>query len=193
MNLIVLHNDKAHYALSSLFYTLPETVVLKNGKPLFLPDELRPASLCLHLAVRISNLGRTISERFAHRYYDALSVVPQFYSSSLLNEAQEKGFPWSSATEFDGAVPMGGWHIITGALSPQTLRLEIDEQVAVEQTLFNMSHNIDRTIAHISKRHTLRRGDVLLMGACTASFEIDINHRVAAFLNEEKLLTFNVK
>ena len=84
MNILALHNNYPATTLSNVdsyvCYTLPETAVQKNGKPVFLPDYANPAALEVHLAIRICRLGRSISMRFAHRYYDAITALPHFFS-----------------------------------------------------------------------------------------------------------------
>lgn len=195
MNLIVLHKEEVAKDTPPIFYTLPETVVLKNEKPLFLPESLRPTSIALRLAVRICNLGKCISQRFAHRYYDALTVVPQFYSSKLLSEARSAGLPWSQALEFDGAVPLGQWSIIEEKPQAESCRLSlhIDATSILEARLENVFPKIEKTIALVSQRYTIRRGDILLLEKCACLEEIDIDHRIETFLNAEKLLSFNLK
>lgn len=195
MNLIVLHKEETSQETLPTFYTLPETVVLKNEKPLFLPESLRPASIALRLAVRISNLGKCISQRFAHRYYDALTVVPQFYSSKLLTQAQRTGRPWSQALEFDGVVPLGQWKMIDEKQQEEScdLSLHVDADRRIEMRIENVFPEIEKAITLVSQRHTIRRGDMLLLGECGCLEAIDIDHRIETFLNGEKLLSFNLK
>ncbi|MDO5074286.1 MAG: fumarylacetoacetate hydrolase family protein [Bacteroidales bacterium] len=193
MNVIVLypHGTAQHDAI---FYTLPETVVLKNGKPLFIPNELSPLSADLHLGVRISNLGRSISERFAHRYYDAISAVPQFYSASVLEEVQAKGLPWSFATEFDGAVPLGGWFLLEENRETEyTLKLEIDEISASCIQVRNIDILIAQAIARVSRMYTLRRGDLLLIKVSETPIPVAINQHIDTYVGREKVLSFNLK
>lgn len=198
MTIIVLHNNFPHLSFNSIgesvFYTLPETVQQKNGKPFFIPEFAEPCRMELHFAVRISRLGRNISERFAHRYYDAATVVPHFFAPSLLEEAQAQGRPWSTAMGFDASVPMGEFlEIRPEEVQHQTFSLTVDGQEMMRGHTADMLQTVDATIAQVSRHFTLRRGDMLLMGTCQNPIEIGLNHRVETFLNDVKVLAFNVK
>lgn len=198
MTIIVLHNNFPNLSFNnigeSVFYTLPETVQQKNGKPFFIPEFAEPCQMELHFAVRISRLGRNISERFAHRYYDAATVVPHFFAPSLLEEAQTKGLPWSIAMGFDASMPIGDFLPLNPEeVQQQSFHLTVDGEEIMRGNTADMLQTVDATIAQVSRYNTLRRGDLLLMGTSQNPVTIDLNHRVETFLNDEKVLSFNVK
>ena len=58
--------------------------------------------------MRICRLGKTISERFAHRYYDAVTVGIDFTARELQQKLREKGLPWDLCKGFDGSAALGG-------------------------------------------------------------------------------------
>lgn len=198
MTIIALYNN---YPLASFnhieksgSYTLPETAQLKNGKPFFIPDYAVPCLIEVHFAVRISRLGRNIGRRFAHRYYDAATVVPHFFSPSMLELAQKNGLPWSSAMGFDSSVPIGDFlSLSSDEVQHQAFSLSVDGKPVMKGNTANMLQSVDEIIADVSRFHTLRRGDLLLTGAPVVPLPIAMNSRVEAFLNEEKVLSFNVK
>lgn len=197
MNIIVLHNnfqDTAFPIEEMVCYTIPETAVQKNGKPVFLPDYANPALLEAHLALRISRLGRHISERFAHRYYDAITVMPHFVAPALFEVARAKGLPWSMATGFDTALPVGEFVSLDG-LDPSALdfHLTVDGERIIAGSVADMRWSFDQAIAHVSQCYTLRRGDWLLMGSPAAPVEIAPDHHVEAFLHQQRVAAFNVK
>lgn len=194
MNLIVYHPNYVE-GLGDIFYTLPETVVLKNNKPLFAPDKLVPLSISLCLGVRICNLGKCIAERFAYRYYDAFATIPQFFSEQLLQELQRKGLPWSQATEFDGAVPIGEWITLLSMeqTSQQTLRLLVDGEIKSEITLEECNTMIAKAIHHISQRHILRRGDVLLIRTTVPPTPCAIGQWIETFLGKKLNVSLRLK
>ncbi len=174
--------------------TLPETAIVRNGKPVFLPDYALPAELSLHLAVRICRLGRCVSSRFAHRYYDAVTIVPRFTAPQLLAEAREQGLPWSVATGFDGSLPLGHFVPLDVLIAPFELRLQIDGQSALcVPTGVGCMADIDVALAQISEFYTLRNGDLLLLPSPTEPLMLEPEHHIETFLNEECLLAFNLK
>ena len=205
MTILVLHNNYSFSALSEqsvsssespamTYYTLPETALLRNGKPVFLPDYANPAQLEVHLAVRICRLGRHISARFASRYYDAATVMPHFIAPALWEKTQKLGLPWDAALGFDNATPLGEFvEIAPSTVSQLDFSLRVDGKEQMSGSTTQWLHHVDNVIAEVSQYFTLRRGDVLLMGAPTAPIFITPDHKVETYLGETCVLSFNVK
>jgi FAH family protein len=205
MTILVLHNNYSFSALSEqsvsssespamTYYTLPETALLRNGKPVFLPDYANPAQLEVHLAVRICRLGRHISARFASRYYDAATVMPHFIAPALWEKTQKLGLPWDAALGFDNATPLGEFvEIAPSTVSQLDFSLRVDGKEQMSGSTTQWLHHVDNVIAEVSQYFTLRRGDILLMGAPTAPIFITPDHKVETYLGETCVLSFNVK
>ena len=205
MTILVLHNNYSFSALSEqsvsssespamTYYTLPETALQRNGKPVFLPDYANPAQLEVHLAVRICRLGRHISARFASRYYDAATVMPHFIAPALWEKTQKLGLPWDAALGFDNATPLGEFvEIAPSTVSQLDFSLRVDGKEQTSGSTTQWLHHVDNVIAEVSQYFTLRRGDILLMGAPTAPIFITPDHKVETYLGETRVLSFNVK
>lgn len=217
MKLIVLYNN---YSTTTFdidsetlgVYTLPDTALLKDGKPFFIPDFANPCTLQGHLVVRICRLGRSISERFAHRYYDAITVGATFTAENLRKELSLQHRPWDLAVGFDGAAVIG--KMIPLYTSKQQTQLEEEVGVninfqplkgdiqffvlkgdtkIVEGVSDMMLNHIDNVIAQISKHYTLRQGDLIFTGCPTQPQIVNINDKITGWLGAEKVLQFNVK
>ena len=52
----------------------PDSALLKNNKPFFLPDFSSEIHYETEVVVKISKLGKSIEPKFAPRYYDELTV-----------------------------------------------------------------------------------------------------------------------
>jgi len=205
MTILVLHNNYSFSALSEqsvsssespamTYYTLPETALQRKGKPVFLPDYANPAQLEVHLAVRICRLGRHISARFASRYYDAATVMPHFIAPALWEKTQKLGLPWDAALGFDNATPLGEFvEIAPSTVSQLDFSLRVDGKEQMSGSTTQWLHHVDNVIAEVSQYFTLRRGDILLMGAPTAPIFITPDHKVETYLGETRVLSFNVK
>ena len=81
----------------------------KNGKPFFIPDDLGRIDYEAELVVRVCKLGKTVPTRFAHRYYDAVTLGIDFTARELQRKLSENGQPWDMAKSFDGAATIGDW------------------------------------------------------------------------------------
>ena len=216
MKLIVVRNN---YPLTSLnnneisIYTLPDTAIIKDNKPFFIPDFANPCTIEGHLIVRICRLGRSISERFAHRYYDAISVGVTFKAENLLTEYIEKGQPWDLAVGFDGAAPVGKFMPLyeeithnndsTDDLGVNTHFKPLSQNISFtikknNETIFesrakDQINHIDKIIAHISKHYTLRQGDIIFTGCPAKGVSVNVNDHIEGFINQQKVLRFNIK
>ena len=177
------------------FLMLPDTVLTTCNRPFFIPDYALPCQCSVQVGVRISRLGRCISQRFAYRYYDAATVAAVFTARQMLEWLQAGSLPWSAACCFDGCVAMGRFE----ALGPQGVQalpfmLELDGQAVQSGNMSDLATSVDELIAHVSRFVTLRQGDVLLAGAlpCSAT-DVVPGCRLTARLGGEALLDFHVK
>lgn len=205
MKLIALHhNFKQHNICFSspllqndaypLVYTLPDTALLKEGRPFFIPNFAQTCTAELHLVVRICRLGRSISERFAHRYYDALTVGITFTAQELFLKCCKEGLPWELSKGFDGAAAIGSMIPLNEVSWPRiNFEMKIDGKQVMRGKSEEMIKNVDEIIAYVSKFYTLRQGDLLFMGTPQNPLQVKMNERLSACIEEKTLLTFNVK
>lgn len=215
MKLIVLYNNYPSTALNKEAFdvcTLPDTALLKDGKPFFIPDFADPCTIQGHLVVRICRLGRSISERFAHRYYDAVTVGATFTAENLRQELATAQRPWDLAVGFDGAAAIGKMIPLYApkqqAPSEEEVGVNLHFQPLPSDIQFSilngdakilegvssmMLNHIDKVIAQVSKHYTLRQGDLIFTGSPTPPQAVVINDKITGWLGAEKVLQFNVK
>jgi FAH family protein len=200
MNIIIVRNNYGDSALIDKTVTprydfLPETAQLRNERPLFLPDFANPASVSLYLAVRICRLGRSISERFAHRYYDAATVIPHFSVPLDPNgQSADSELSFAATQGFDNALPTGRYlPIDRDQLAACSFSLSVDGQEQLNGLGSALRFDADHLIAHLSNYHTVRNGDLLLLGAPAAELLIHPEKRVETYLNGECVLSFKTK
>ena len=93
------HNKSLNETLSTkerpVIFTKADSALLKDGKPFFIPDDLGTIEYETELVVRICRLGKTISKRFAHRYYDAVTLGIDFTARKLQQKLRAQGLPWT--------------------------------------------------------------------------------------------------
>lgn len=201
MNIIIVRNNYGDSALidkvpAVVYDFLPETVQLRNERPLFLPDFANPAQVQLYLAVRICRLGRSISERFAYRYYDTATVIPHFSMPTAINAAKDatRFPPAAAAAGFDNALPTGRFiPIDRTALSQCEFSLRLNGEEKLKGHGNALLHDADRLIAQISHYHTVRNGDLILLGTPPSHLLLGPEGRVETYLNDECVLSFKIK
>lgn len=173
----------------------PETALLKDGKPLFLPPYSNRIEHEAEIVVRICRVGKNIAPRFAHRYYDALTLGVDFTARDLQQALRQAGAPWELAKGFDGSAAIGQW------IDKEELPLEkgidfslqVNGNIVQEGNSRDMIHNIDEIIAYVSQFFTLKMGDILYTGTPAGVGPVAIDDHITGYLDNRKVLEFNIK
>lgn len=178
-----------------VIFTKADSALLKDSKPFFLPDELGRIDYETELVVRICRLGKSIPQRFAHRYYDAVTVGIDFTARDLQNRLRAEGKPWNLCKGFDGSAAIGEWVSIEKFRDIQAIhfRLDINGNTVQEGCSSDMLFKVDEIIAYISQWFTLKTGDILYTGTPAGVGPVHIDDHLTGWLEDRKVLEFNVK
>ena len=193
------HNKELHGALykpdAPVIFTKADSSLLKDKKPLFLPEELGRIDYETELVVRICRLGKGISQRFAHRYYDAVTVGIDFTARDLQRKLRDAGQPWDLCKGFDGAAAIGEWVPVEKFRDIQAIHfhLDINGKTVQEGYTSDMLYKVDELISYISRWFTLKTGDILYTGTPAGVGPVSINDHLEGWLEERKVLEMNVK
>ena len=124
------HNQELHAGMAlpkePVIFLKPDSALLKDGKPFFIPDFSNEIHYETELVVRISRLGKNISERFAHRYYDAVTVGIDFTARDLQRRFREAGNPWELSKGFDNSAVIGTFVPMEYFKDIQNIRFHLD-------------------------------------------------------------------
>lgn len=193
------HNKSLHGTLSKtnepVIFLKADSALLKDGKPFFIPDDMGRIEYETEVVVRICRLGKTIPERFAHRYYDAVTVGIDFTARELQKKLKEQGHPWELSKSFDGAAVLGSWVDKERFLDIQRLRfhLDINGKTVQQGCTCDMLYKIDDVISYISRYFTLKTGDLLYTGCPTGCGPVQINDHLEGYIEDRKVLDFRCK
>lgn len=178
-----------------VIFTKADSALLKDSKPFFLPDELGRIDYETELVVRICRLGKSIPQRFAHRYYNAVTVGIDFTARDLQNRLRAEGKPWDLCKGFDGSAAIGEWVSIEKFRDIQAIhfRLDINGNTVQEGCSSDMLFKVDEIIAYISQWFTLKTGDILYTGTPAGVGPVHIDDHLTGWLEDRKVLEFNVK
>ncbi len=178
-----------------LVSVLADSSLQKNRKPFFVPDWSCEIECGVELVVRICRLGKAIPERFAHRYYDAVTVGVGFTDREMERNALAAGQPGCLCRSFDSASVIGDWVDAIRFRNVQTLgfHLAVNGETAQQGFAGDMLHSIDSTVAYISRFCTLKTGDLLFTGAPIAGQKANIGDHMEGYIENEKVLDFNCK
>lgn len=178
-----------------VIFTKADSSLLKDRKPFFIPDELGTIEYEAEVVVRVCRLGKSISERFAPRYYDAVTVGIDFTARDLLKKLSQQGLPWDMSKSFDGATVIGEWVSKDKFLDVQRLRfhLDVNGETKQEGCTSDMIYKVDEIISYVSRFFTLKTGDLIYTGCPVSGTPAHINDRLEGYIEERKVLDLHCK
>jgi 2-keto-4-pentenoate hydratase/2-oxohepta-3-ene-1,7-dioic acid hydratase in catechol pathway len=178
-----------------VIFSKPESALTRDGKPFFVPDFAERFDYETEIVVRINKLGKNIAERFAHRYYDELTVGIDFTARDLQGKLRSEGLPWEICKGFDGSAAIGTF--VNKAELPEiqnlNFRLDIDGQTVQKGWTGDMIFSVDEIIAHVSKYMTLKMGDLIYTGTPVGVGPVTSGDRLVASLEGRTLLDFDIR
>ena len=174
----------------------PDSAILKDGKPFFVPDFSHEVHYETEVVVRICRLGKNIAPRFAHRYYDAVTVGIDFTARDLQRKFREAGNPWELCKGFDNSAAIGTFISLEqagGDLQNLDFHLDIDGCEVQRGNTADMLFKIDDIIAYVSRFMTLKIGDLLFTGTPAGVGPVSVGQHLQGYLGGEKLLDFHIR
>ncbi len=194
-----LHNKELHNTLlkteEPVVFTKADSALLKDRKPFFLPDHMGRIDHEAELVVRISRLGKGIPVKFAHRYYDAVTLGVDFTARELQEKLRNKGLPWELCKGFDGSAVIGEWIDVDKFRDIQAIRFRLDINGKTVQEGFSgdMLRTVDELISYISRFFTLKTGDILYTGTPAGVGAVHINDHLEGYIEDRKVTDFYCK
>ena len=177
-----------------MIFMKPDSAIIKNGKHFYVPDSLGRVDYEAEIVVRINKLGKSIPVRFAHRYYDAITVGIDFTARDMQRAFIEAGAPWELSKGFDGSAVLGEFRPVEQYdIDNVPFSLTIDDKVVQSATTAEMLFKVDEIIAYISRFCTLKTGDLIFTGTPAGSGPVAIGTHLKGFIGEEKVLDFHVR
>ncbi|HEX2919912.1 MAG TPA: fumarylacetoacetate hydrolase family protein [Bacteroidales bacterium] len=173
----------------------PDSSLLKKNKPFFLPDFSDDIQYEVEIVVKISKLGKGIEARFAHRYYDELTLGIDITARDIQSRNAKKGHSWELSKGFDGAAPVGTFVPVSSVPDVLNLdfRLEINGNIVQQSSSSDMIFNINQIIEYVSRFFTLKTGDLIFTGTPSGVGKLNKGDNLVAFLGDKPLLDFMIR
>lgn len=173
----------------------PDSALLKNNKPFFLPGFSVNIHYEVEVVIKISKLGKGISAKYAHRYYDEVTLGIDITARDIQSRQAKNGMPWELSKCFDGAAPVGTFIPATSLkdMSNLDFRLEINGKIVQQSNTSDMIFNINEIVEYVSKYFTLKTGDLIFTGTPSGVGQLKKNDNLVAYLGDRPLLDFMIK
>jgi len=173
----------------------PDSSILKNNKPFFLPGFSSMIQYETEVVIKISKLGKGISSKFAHRYYNEVTLGIDITARDIQRRNSAAGMPWELSKCFDGSAPLGRFIPVSSVKNINKLefRLEINGKMVQKGNTSDMIFSINEIVAYVSQFFTLKTGDLIFTGTPPGVGPLNKNDNLIAYLGDEPLLDFNIK
>jgi len=178
-----------------VFFLKPDTSLIRNNNPFFYPEFTTDLQYELEVVMKINRLGRNISEKFAHRYFNEIGLGIDFTARDLQRICKDKGMPWEMAKAFDGSAPISEFVKKDNFenLGNVKFRLEKNDVIVQNGNTKDMVFNFDQIISYVSKFITLRTGDLIFTGTPVGVGPVKIGDRLKAYFEDELMLDFFIR
>ena len=177
-----------------VFFLKPDTAVLPRDRAFYLPDFSKDIHHEIELVLKISKEGKKISEEFAYRYFDQITVGIDFTARDIQQKQKEKGLPWELAKAFDHSAPCGDFIDFAKLKDKENISFHLDIN---GKTVQNGNSNLmifkfAKVVSYVSQFITLRKGDLIYTGTPSGVGAVKENDLLECYLENEKLLEVKV-
>ncbi len=179
-----------------VIFMKPETAVIPARQPFFYPSFSEDIHYETELVIRISKTGKHIAEKFAGRYFDAVSLGIDFTARDLQQTLKTKGLPWELAKAFDGSAPVGRFiPIIELGKTVQDLHftMELNGEIKQSGHTADMIFPVSKIISFVSSFFTLKIGDLIFTGTPAGVGPVKKGDLIQASLEGVELLTVKIR
>ncbi|HTA82082.1 MAG TPA: fumarylacetoacetate hydrolase family protein [Bacteroidia bacterium] len=186
---------KAETPTEPVFFMKPDTALIKDNQPFYYPSFSKEVHHEVEVVLKVCKNGKNIQKQFANKYYDEVSVGIDFTARDLQAQCKAKGLPWEKAKAFDGSGVIGKFMPLAHYkdINNISFRLDINGKKVQEGNTKDVIFNFDAIIEYVSGFVTLRQGDLIYTGTPVGVGPVQIGDRLEAYLQDEKLLDFEVK
>jgi 2-keto-4-pentenoate hydratase/2-oxohepta-3-ene-1,7-dioic acid hydratase in catechol pathway len=178
-----------------VIFLKPDSAILLKQHPFVIPPFSNDIHHEIEIIVKINKVGKYIDTKFAHKYYDEISVGIDFTARDLQEKLKAKGLPWEKAKAFDGSAVIGDFIPKTQFENVDNINFHLTNNDTIVQNSNSalMLHKIDEIIAYASQYFTLKIGDIIFTGTPEGVAAVAENDVLEGFLENQKLFRVVVK
>ena len=178
-----------------VIFMKPKSALLQSHTPFYYPEFTNELHYEIELVLRVSKNGKYIQEKFANKYYNAVTAGIDFTARDIQEDLKAKGLPWEKAKAFDNSAVIGKWIDLT----PETNKKDINfclyknKQLVQQGNSSQMIFNFDQVVAHISNYFSLNIGDLIFTGTPAGVGECVVGDELEAFIEDDSMMELGIK
>lgn len=163
-----------------------DSAIVVAGKPVFVPDFTDRWSAQIYVVFKVSRLGKSISEKFSHRYYEEATLGLRLVPDGAMTELKMSGGKSGLGGLFDGCLALGRWMPADGGV------VELKGS-GIDVELDLLSTGIGEALAAVSNVATMKMGDLIAVGVVGAPRAVAIGDRFTVEWNKQPCLDVKLK
>ena len=173
----------------------PANALLTDNKPFYYPNITKDLHYECEIVLRICKNGKAIQEKFASKYYDAITVGIDFTARDLQEQQKKKGLPWEIAKAFDQSAVIGKWIPISEEEKKNNIQFSLlkNNELVQNGHTNDVIFNFDKIISYVSQYFSLNMGDIIYTGTPEGVGPVAIVDKLLAKIGDEELLHFEIK
>ena len=178
-----------------VIFLKPDTAILPKKTPFVIPEFSNDVHHEVEVLVKICKVGKYISPKFAHKYYDEIGLGIDFTARDLQTMLKEKGLPWEKSKAFDHSAVIGDFLPKKNYSSTENINFELrkNSETVQKGSTSMMLWNIDEIVSYVSQFFTLKKGDIIFTGTPKGVAAVNENDVLEGFLEGRQMFKINVK
>jgi len=178
-----------------VIFMKPKSALLQAHTPFYYPEFTNELHYECELVLRICKNGKYIQDKFANKYYDAISAGIDFTARDIQNELKAKGLPWEKAKAWDNSAVIGKWLPVTGLKNKREIDFSLNKNQETVQkgNSADMLYDFDSLVSYISNYFSLNIGDVIFTGTPAGVGEVVVGDELEGFVEKESVFKLEVK
>lgn len=178
-----------------VIFMKPKSAMLQPHTPFYYPEFTNELHYECELVIRISKNGKYIQEKYANKYYDAITTGIDFTARDIQNELKSKGLPWEKAKAWDNSAVIGKWIPFSEIKNRKEINFSmLKNNERVQEGNSNlMIHSFDSIVSYISNFFSVNIGDVIFTGTPAGVGEAVVGDELEGFIEKESLFKLEVK
>ena len=178
-----------------IIFMKPKSALLQAHTPFYYPEFTNELHYECELVLRICKNGKYIQDRYASKYYNAVTVGIDFTARDVQEDLKSKGLPWEKEKAWDNSAVIGKWIDITPEMNKKDINfcLYKNKELVQQGNAAQMIFNFDEVIAHISNYFSLNIGDLVFTGTPAGVGECVVGDEFEGFIEDESMFELSIK
>ncbi|RYY61625.1 MAG: FAA hydrolase family protein [Chitinophagaceae bacterium] len=178
-----------------VIFMKPKSAMLQQHTPFYYPEFTNELHYEAELVLRISKNGKYIQEKFAGKYYDAITTGIDFTARDIQNELKAKGLPWEKAKSWDNSAVIGKWVPLPEIKNKKEINFGLykNKEMVQKGNSSLMLHSFDSIVSYISNFFSVNIGDVIFTGTPAGVGEVVVGDELEGFMEEVSMFKLEIK